>query len=146
MSCCFVSGTLQDFTTEEQQVRGRSISPQVKWEEDGALGPPGTDTKFTQSPDWLRERPETNQSPSSNQTQSCRQDAGPQPAVNKQEVPSVKQEVDEGYTMPEAAVRAQISCQQEGQYSNRGFYSACWLLSVYFMYFPSVCVFLKKCL
>ncbi|XP_044028036.1 zinc finger protein 287-like isoform X2 [Siniperca chuatsi] len=48
------------------------------------------------------------------QIQSCREEAGHQPTVNKQEVFPVKQEVDEGHMMLEAAVRAEISTQQEG--------------------------------
>ncbi|KAM9340647.1 uncharacterized protein ABDE67_016385 [Symphorus nematophorus] len=108
------AGVLQVFTTEEeQQVRGRSFSPHIKLEEGGASGP--EETKFTRSPDWLRERPEPrDRSPSSNQIQACKKEAGPQPAVDKQEAVSVKQEVDEGYMMLEAAVRAEISAQQEG--------------------------------
>ncbi|XP_037651697.1 zinc finger protein 691-like [Sebastes umbrosus] len=100
-------GVLQvSSTEEEQQVRGRSF---VKQEEGGASVTEETDTRFIQSPDWLRETPETEQSPSSNQIQSCREEVGPQPAVNKQEVFSVKQEVDEGHMMLE-----EVSSQQEG--------------------------------
>ncbi|XP_070840641.1 oocyte zinc finger protein XlCOF6-like [Chaetodon trifascialis] len=108
-------GVLQIFTTEEeQQVRGRSFHLHIKQEEGGASGPEETDTESTQSPDWLRERPETDRSPSSNQIQSCGDEAGRHPPVSKQEVPSVKQEVGKDDTMVEAAVRAEISSQQEG--------------------------------
>lgn len=97
---------------------GRSFSLPIKQEEGGAAG---TDTIFTQNPDWLRERPETDQSRSSNQIQSCREESGPQPVVNQEEVVIVKQEVDDGHMMLEIV---DISSQQEGRYTeNSHFYT-----------------------
>lgn len=103
---------LQIFTTEEEwQVRGRSPSLRIKQEEDGAAAEPEmADSKFTPSTDWQRETPEENLTASSNQIQSWTE-AGPD---NTQEMFSVKQEVVEDHMMLEAAVRAEISCQQEG--------------------------------
>ncbi|XP_070777272.1 uncharacterized protein [Enoplosus armatus] len=106
------AGVLQVFTTdEEQQVKRRSFSSKIRQEEGGALG---IDIKFTQSHDWQRKGLKADQSHLSNQIQSCGEEVGPRPTVNKQEVFSVKQEVDEGHMMLEAAVRAETSCQQEG--------------------------------
>ncbi|XP_039977902.1 zinc finger protein 662-like [Xiphias gladius] len=113
------AGVLQLFPTEEeQQVRGRSLSQHFKPEEDGASGPQDTDTKFTPSPDWLRERPEKGLSPPSNQIQSCRVKVGPRPANDKKEAFSVKQEVGEVHIMLLAAGRTEIGSQQEGWYGN----------------------------
>nr|XP_046273157.1 gastrula zinc finger protein xFG20-1-like [Scatophagus argus] len=95
-------------TTGEQQVRGRS--PHIKHEEGGR--PEGTDTGSTRSPDWLRERPETVHRCLSSQVWSCRREA--EPAVNREEVLRVKQEVGESGMMLETAVRAEIRSPQEG--------------------------------
>ncbi|KAM7373716.1 hypothetical protein PAMP_008550 [Pampus punctatissimus] len=94
------------------QVRGRGLSLCVKQEEGGATAEPEqVEFKFTPSRDWQRERPEEELTAASNQIQSCTEEAEP---GNTQEVLSVKQEVVEDHVMLEAAVRAEISCQQEG--------------------------------
>ncbi|XP_038580343.1 zinc finger protein 250-like [Micropterus salmoides] len=95
------AGVFQVFSTDEQQVRGRGLHLHLNQEEGGALGPEETFTKSIQSHEWLRE------SPSSNRILSCREEAGPEPTV-------YKKEMDEGHMMLEAAVRAEISSQQEG--------------------------------
>ncbi|XP_071355574.1 zinc finger protein 391-like isoform X2 [Trachinotus anak] len=104
----------EDRPSEEQQMRGRSFSLYIKQEEGGASVPEDSDIKFTQSPDGVRERPETDLSPPSNQIQSYREEAGPQTAKTKQEEFSIKQEVGEGHMMLEAAVTAEISSLQKG--------------------------------
>lgn len=77
-------------------MRGRSFCPDIKHEEGGILGEEEPNIMFTQSPDWLMERPEREQSSLSNQIQFSEEGVGPQHAVSKQEVLRVKQEVDKG--------------------------------------------------
>ncbi|KAM8767670.1 uncharacterized protein AB9X84_006462 isoform 1-T1 [Acanthopagrus schlegelii] len=110
------AGVLQVFTTEgEQLVRGRSFCPDIKQEEGGTLGEEEPNIMFTQSPDWLMERPERGQSPLSNQIQFSGEEVGPQHAVNKQEVLRVKQEVDKG-------VVQNFTTEGEQQTRGRGFH------------------------
>ncbi|XP_049891469.1 zinc finger protein 691-like [Epinephelus moara] len=78
-------------TTEESaqgvlQVRGQSLGVHIKQEESGASGAEELGAKFTPSPDWLRETPETDQSPSSNQIQSCGKEVGRFTAEEEQQV------------------------------------------------------------
>ncbi|KAM9839097.1 uncharacterized protein ACBR49_017762 [Aulostomus maculatus] len=95
---------------DEQLGKGRNLSWHLKREEGGAFN--ADNTKF---PDWLREKPEEDLATSANQMQFCIEGSGP---GCKPDVLSVKQEAEEGHVVPEAAVRARISCQQDG--SRRG--------------------------
>uniref|UniRef100_UPI0037E75793 uncharacterized protein n=1 Tax=Semicossyphus pulcher TaxID=241346 RepID=UPI0037E75793 len=108
------------FTTEQEQVRGWGFRPLFKKREGGASGPERIDTMSTQSLDWLRSELDTVQSPSSNQIQSCTDEAGLHPSVQKQEVLIVKQELDEGHMMLEATLRAEIG-EEEQHERGRGF-------------------------
>ncbi|XP_019968634.2 zinc finger and SCAN domain-containing protein 2-like isoform X1 [Paralichthys olivaceus] len=99
-------------TEEEQQVRRRSFSLYIKQEEGGASGP--EDSNIIISPNCLRERPETDLSHLPNQIQSYLEEEGPQHTEDPPEAFTVKQEVDEGHMMLEAASREEFSSQQEG--------------------------------
>ncbi|XP_034456436.1 zinc finger and SCAN domain-containing protein 31-like isoform X1 [Hippoglossus hippoglossus] len=95
-------------TEEEQPMRRRSFDLHIK-QEGGASGPEDRNSKFISSPNWLRERPETDLSHLSNQIQSYREEAGPQPTEDHPEAFTVKQEVDEGHVTLE-----EFHSQQEG--------------------------------
>ncbi|KAF3698254.1 Zinc finger protein 275 [Channa argus] len=105
-------GVLRVFTTEDDQVRGRSLH--IKQEKHRALEPDEIDPELMQSSDWLRVRRETGCSPASNQIQSGREEAEPQPAEDKQEVFTVKQEVGVGNMMPKDSARAETISKEEG--------------------------------
>ncbi|XP_053303213.1 zinc finger protein 691 [Pleuronectes platessa] len=90
-------------TEEEQRMRRRSFNRPIKEEKGGASGPEVRHIKFIPSPDWLRG------SHLSNQIQSYREEAGPQPTEEHPEAITVKQEVDEGHVTLE-----QFNPQQEG--------------------------------
>ena len=109
-SCFYPPGVLLVSTTEEvQPMRRRSFDLHIKQEEGGASGPEDRNIKFIPSPNWFRERPETDLSHLSNQIQSYRDEAGPQPTEDHPVAFTVKPEVDEGHVTLE-----EFNSQQEG--------------------------------
>lgn len=73
---------------------GRGFLLHIKQEGGGASGPEDIDIRSSPSPE-----------------------AELHPADSQQEVLSVKQEVEEDHMMLEAAVRAQVTSQQEGEFT-----------------------------